>query len=409
MPVEQVETLIVGGGQAGLAMSEQLSKRSLSHLVVERHRIVERWRTERWDGLHGNGPIWSDSMPGFLFRGGDRDAFATRDQIVEYFVAYAEAIAAPVRCGVNVTALRQRDGRAGFRAETSEDPIEAINVVAATGPFQRPVVPALIPPEAGIFQLHANAYRNPAQLPEGAVLVVGAGSSGAQIADELLRAGRNVYLSVGRHGRHPRRYRGRDIVWWMFTLGIFDVPVSDPPQMHVPIAYSGAYGGYTIDYRRMAEQGLVLIGRTEAFRDGAMHFADDLAGNLAQGDASYLSMLDLADAHVLKEGLDLPEDPEARAMAPDPACLANPIRKLNLRDAGIGAVIWATGYTLDFGWLDVPVFDDGGQPRHRRGVTDAAGLYFLGLSWLSRRASGFIVGLPYDASYLADHIAAARG
>jgi putative flavoprotein involved in K+ transport len=402
--VEQVETLIVGGGQAGLAMSEQLTERHLPHLVVERYRIAERWRSERWDGLHANGPAWHDRLPGMPIAGVDPDGFATRDQMVAYFVSYAERIAAPMRCGVAVTALRA--GGIGFRAETSQGAIEARNVVAATGPFQRPIIPVVVPPETGIVQMHSSEYRNPGQLPDGAVLVVGAGSSGTQIADELSRAGRRVYLSVSGHQRPPRRYRGRDFGWWLRVLGMWDAPVSDPPEKHVTIAVSGAYGGHTIDFRRLAARGVVLVGRTGAFRDGAMDFSADLASDLARGDASYLSLLDAADAYAVREGLDLPEEPAARTVEPDPACVTDPILQLNLRDAGITAIVWATGYALDFGWLKVDAFNERGVPVHRRGVTDVPGLYFLGLSWLSRRASAFIFGVERDATHLADHIAA---
>lgn len=406
MSVEQVETLIVGGGQAGLAMSEQLTRRGLPHLVVERHRIVERWRTERWDGLHANGPAWSDSMPGYPIPGVQPGEFATRDQIVDYFIAYAEAIKAPVRCGVEVTALYRQANGTGFRAETSRDPIEAARVVVATGPFQRPVIPAIVRPEAGVFQVHASGYRDPAQLPKGAVLTVGAGSSGAQIADELARAGRGVYLSVGRHVRPPRRYRGRDFVWWMDAQGLWHLPVGEQAPAHIPLAFSGAHGGVSVDYRRLAASGIVLVGRAERYRDGAMHFAQDLASSLAAGDASFLSFLDQADAFAAQRGLDLPEEPEARLIAPDPPCVADPIRELRLLDAGIGSIVWATGYTLDFGWLKVPVFDEHGAPMHRLGVTAVPGLYFLGLPWLSKRTSSFICGVGHDAARLADHIAA---
>jgi putative flavoprotein involved in K+ transport len=404
--VEQVETLIIGGGQAGLAMSEQLGKRHLPHLVVERYRIGERWRSERWDGLHANGPAWHDRLPGMPIAGVDPDDFATRDQMFEYLAAYAERIAAPIRCGVAVTALHARDGGGGFRAETSAGAIDANNVVAATGPFQRPVIPVVVPPEAGIVQMHSSGYRNPGQLPEGAVLVVGAGSSGAQIADELSRAGRHVYLSVSRHERPPRRYRGRDFAWWLGVLGMWDAPVRDPPQKHVTIAVSGAYGGRTIDFRRLAAQGVVLVGRTGGCRDGVMGFSADLASDLAQGDASYLSMLDAADAYAVREGLDLPEEPAARTLEADPPCVTDLILQLNLREAGITSIVWATGFALDFGWMQVDVFNERGAPVHRRGVTDVPGLYFLGLSWLSRRASAFIFGAEKDAAHLAEHIAA---
>ena len=406
MSVETVETLIIGGGQAGLAMSEQLSERGLSHLVLERHRIAERWRSERWDGLHANGPAWHDRLSGLPIAGVDPDGFATRDQMVDYLVAYAERIAAPIRLGVAVTSLQRIASGDGFRAETSQRPIEAKNVVVATGPFQRPIIPALVPSEAGIVQMHSNAYRNPAQLPKGAVLVVGAGSSGAQIADELSRAGRSVYLSVGRHQRPPRRYRGRDVCWWLGALGIWQATTRGPSEKHVTIAVSGAYGGNTIDFRRLAARGVTLLGRTEAFANGMMRFVPDLASNLAQGDAYQASLLDAADAYVAREGVDLPEEPTARAIAAEPPCVADPILELDLENAGIAAIIWATGYALDFDWLKIDVFDKRGAPAHRRGVTEVPGLYFLGLSWLSRRASSFIFGVEYDATHLAEHIAA---
>jgi putative flavoprotein involved in K+ transport len=414
--VEQVETLIIGGGQAGLAMSEQLSKRGLSHLIVERHRIAERWRSERWDGLHANGPAWHDRLPGLLIAGVDPDGFATRDQMVDYFAAYAERIAAPIRCGVAVTALHQKAGGTGFRAETSAGVIEATNVVAATGPFQLPIIPPVLsrgiglretgPAEPGIVQMHSSLYRNPGQLPEGAVLVVGAGSSGTQIADELSRAGRRVYLSVGRHERPPRHYRGHDFCWWLGVLGLWEAPPRDASVKHVTIAVSGAYGGHTIDFRRIAARGVTLLGRAEACEDGVMRFFPDLASNLAHGDASYLSTLDAADAYVAREGLDLPEDPAARVVEPEPPCVTDPILTLNLRGAGIATIIWATGYALDFGWVKVGAFDERGAPVHRRGITDVPGLYFLGLSFLSRRASAFIFGVERDAAHLAEDIAA---
>jgi putative flavoprotein involved in K+ transport len=400
---EETGTLVIGGGQAGLAMSAHLGKRGVPHLVVERNRIAERWRSERWDSLVANGPAWHDRFPDLEFSC-DPEAFATREEIVAYFETYARKIAAPVRCGVEVTSLRQ--GGPGFLAETSAGVIAARNVVAATGPFQRPIVPTVIPHDAGVVQLHSNAYRNPAQLPEGAVVVVGAGSSGAQIADELLRAGRRVYLSIGPHDRPPRRYRGRDFVWWLGALGKWDAKAVTPGTEHVTIAVSGAYGGHTVDFRRLAARGMTLLGRAEDFRDGALHFAPDLARNIAEGDRNYLSVLDEADAHAARNGLDLPEDPEARVLAPEPDCVTDPVLSLDLRRTGITSIIWATGYALDFGWIGIDVFDGRGRPRHQRGVSDMPGLYFLGLPWLSRRASPFIWGVWHDADYLAGHIAA---
>jgi putative flavoprotein involved in K+ transport len=408
MSTKNVETLVVGGGQAGLAMSEHLSNCGVPHLVLERHRIAERWRSERWDSLVANGPAWHDRFPGMEFSDTGPDAFAPKERVADYFVAYAEKIAAPIRCGVEVKEVQRNVGRPGFRVDTSDGVFEANSVVAATGPFQRPVIPAVVPDEAGITQIHSNAYRNPDQLPEGAVLVVGAGSSGVQIADELLRAGRRVYLSVGPHDRPPRSYRARDFVWWLGVLGKWDATALEPGKEHVTISVSGAHGGQTVDLRRLAAQGMTLVGRTESFKDGVMRFATDLTDNLAQGDANYLSVLDEADAYVTRNCLDLPEEPEARKIEPDPQCVTDPILELNLAEAGVTSIVWATGFTVDYSWLKVDAFDEEGKPKHQRGISAEPGVYFLGLPWLSHRGSSFIWGVWHDAKFLADHISSQR-
>ena len=403
MSVETIQTLIIGGGQAGLALSAHLGQRGLPHLVLERHRIAERWRSERWDSLVANGPAWHDRFPTLQFDDLPPDSFAPRDRIVQYFESFATQINAPVRCGVSVTlATRAEDG--SFNVQTSQGLINARNLVAATGPFQRPLIPTTIPDTAGLMQIHSNAYRNPAQLPEGPVLVVGAGSSGSQIADELLRAGRKVFLSVGPHDRPPRAYRGHDFCWWLGALGQWDAKTREPGMEHVTIAVSGAHGGHTVDFRRMADRGMVLLGRGGAYAGGVMSFAPDLGRNIAAGDANYLSVLDKADAYAAQNGLDLPLEPQARDIGPDPDCVKNPRLTLNLAQEGITSVIWATGFALDFGWLQVEGFDTKGRPQHDRGVADLPGLYFLGLPWLSRRASPFIWGAWKDADYLARHI-----
>lgn len=405
MTPETTNTLIVGGGQAGIAMSEHLGRLGISHIVLERHRIAERWRSERWDSLVANGPAWHDRFPGMEFTRSGPDAFPGKEEVADYFVDYAAKIGAPVRCGVEVRHVRRNVGRRGFCAETSEGDIEAQNIVAATGPFQRPVIPEIVPKEAGVVQMHSTAYRNPGQLPDGAVLVVGAGSSGSQIADELLGAGRAVYLSVGPHGRPPRSYRGRDFTWWLGVLGKWDAATPGPDSEHVTIAVSGANGGHTVDFRRLAARGMTLVGRTEEFANGKLTFAPDLARNIAQGDSNYLSVLDEADAYIARNGLDLPEEPSARDIGPDPACVTDPIREIDIAGAGITSIIWATGFSLDYGWLDVDAFDATGKPDHRRGVSAEPGVYFVGLPWLSRRGSSFIWGVWHDAKFIADHIA----
>jgi putative flavoprotein involved in K+ transport len=408
MTIEKVDTLVVGAGQAGVAMSEHLSNNGASHLVLERHRIAERWRSERWDSLVANGPAWHDRFPGMEFSGADPEAFVPKEKVADYFVDYAKQITAPIRCAVEVKEVRRNDGRPGFRVVTSEGVIEATNVVAATGPFQQPIIPAVVPEDADILQIHSTGYRNPDQLPEGAALVVGAGSSGVQIADELLRAGKRVYLSVGPHDRPFRSYRGRDFVWWLGVLGKWDAAAMAPGTEHVTIAVSGARGGHTIDFRRLAEQGMILVGRTEEYNDGVVSFAPDLVGNIARGDENHLSLLDEADAYIVRNGLDLPEEPDARNTAPDPKCLADPIRELNLSEVKISSIIWATGFAADYSWLKVDAFDKHGKPKHQRGVSAEPGIYFLGLPWQSRRGSSFIWGVWHDAKYLADHIATQR-
>jgi len=408
MGQEHLDTIVVGAGQAGLATSEHLGNNGVNHIVFERDRIAERWRTARWDSLVANGPAWHDRFPTKEFSDIGPDAFATKDQVTQYFEEFAQQINAPIQGGVDVTSVRRHKNRPGFEVQTSAGLFSATNVVAATGPFQRPLIPPLVPKREGLTQLHSFDYKNPQQLPDGGVLVVGAGSSGAQIADELVQAGRQVHLSVGPHDRPPRAYRGRDYCWWLGVLGKWDIATVDPDTAHVTISVSGADGGHTVDFRRFANNGMTLVGMTERFENGAMIFADDLAQNISNGDENLLSLLDEADDYVVRNGVTLPEDPLARELGPMPACVTDPVRQLNLQDAGIHTIIWATGYALDFSWLQVDVFDGDGKPQHQRGVTAEPGIYFVGLPWLSRRGSSFIWGVWHDAKYLADHIITQR-
>ena len=396
MQIERVETLIIGGGQAGLVMSHRLKQRGVSHVVLERRRVAERWRSERWDGLKFQFPNWSVRLPDFPFPHTDPDAFATTDEIIKFIDAYAAFVAPPIRCGVEVARLRRRDDASGFIAETADGAIEADNVVVATGPYQRALVPDLLR-DHPVFQVHASNYQNPRQLP-----------SGAQIAEELQRTGRRVYLSVGTHRRLPRRYRGRDLIWWLAEMGIDQTTTAQRGASALGPVISGAYGGQTIDFRRYAADGMMLTGHLRSARGGVIEIAPGLAESLVAGDLVFTTFLDIVDGYVKLRGLDLPDEPEARTTLPDPACVTEPLQHLDVGASGIGAVIWATGYGLDFGWIDIPMKDANGDPLHRNGITDVPGLYFLGLPWLSKMNSSFLSGVGDDAAVLAEHIAARR-
>jgi putative flavoprotein involved in K+ transport len=407
MIVEQIETVIIGGGQAGLAISYYLGQLGREHIVLERARVAERWRSERWDSLTFQSPNWNIHLPGFAFRSADPDAFASRDEIVQFIDSYAAYIRAPLRSGLPATALRQKPGATRLIVETNANRFEAKNVVIATGPFQAPV--ASLPIGGSALHLHSSRYRNPQLLPSGAALVVGSGNSGYQIAEELCLAGRRVYLSVSKHRRVPRRYRSKDYVWWYLALGDGDTTVDQRKAPHLSPLFTGAGGGHDADLGQLAADGLVLLGSILGGQRGRLTIAPDLGENLARGDASLIDFTRRVDAHVARNGLACP--PSERAEVPySPKNVTDPVLSLDLAAAGISSVIWANGFRHDFDWIDLPVFADGAVlsgrvPEHRRGVTRVPGVYFLGLSWLYKLKSAFLNGVGEYAEHLAEHIA----
>jgi putative flavoprotein involved in K+ transport len=389
---ERVDTVVVGAGQAGLSASWHLTRRGVEHAVLERGRVGQEWRQARWDSFVLNTPNWGQQLPGFAYDGPEPDGFAPLTEVIAYLEDYAASFAAPVREGVSVTALRAAHG-GGYRLDTDTGPIDARAVIVATGAYQRPTPSPLrdaAPP--GLFQQHTAEYRNPAGLPDGAVLVVGSGQSGCQVAEDLVGAGRTVYLSVGACPWVPRSHRGRDLVNWMAEAGMLDQTVDTLTAPNALVAcnpaVSGTEGGHDCNPLTLMGRGAVPVGRLEGFRGATALFADDLAANIAKG---------LEFEAQLRQGFD-----EHAGLAPQPAAAEAPrlpeIRELDL--AEVGAIVWATGFRPDYGWIELPVLDASGRPLHRRGLTDFPGLAFVGMHWLHKRKSSLFIGVGEDAEHV---------
>lgn len=403
--MRRTEAVVIGGGQAGLAMSRCLVERGVSHVVLERGRVGERWRSERWDSLRLLTPRWQARLPGFSYRGPEADGYMTKAEVVAYLEAYARSFGAPLEGGVTVTAV-EREG-AGFRVETDRGSWSADAVVVATGHCDRPHVPAFaarLPPE--VVQLVPTRYRNPGSLPRGGVLVVGASATGVQLAAELHRSGRPVTLAVGSHVRLPRNYRGRDVMRWLDEAGIAGESAEDVRDLEAArrapsLQLVGTPERRTLDLGVLQELGVRLAGRAVGVEGGRVLLADDLAASLAAADARLERLLRRIDGHVARsgeEGVPPPEPVRAVHAAPAP-------RSIDLAAEGIASVLWATGYRRSYPWLRLPVLDERGELRHEGGVTPEPGLYVLGLQFLRRRNSSWLDGVGDDARALADHLA----
>jgi putative flavoprotein involved in K+ transport len=401
----QGPAIVVGGGQAGLAMSYCLKQRGVDHLVLERNCVAHDWRTRRWDSFCLVTPNWQCQLPGFPYAADNPHGFMGRDEIVGYIEAYAASFGPPILEGVTVESLRHHpDG--GFALTTSAGEMNPPQVIIATGGYHVPRIPRLaeaLPP--GIEQLHSSQYRNAESLPDGDVLVVGTGQSGCQVAEDLHLAGRRVHLCIGGATRTARFYRGRDVVAWLDDLGYYDMPVHEHKLGEGVRAKANQYvtgrgGGRDIDLRRFASEGMCLYGRLTGAGDGVITFAQDLIGNLDRADAASEAIKDTIDAHIAEQGIDAPTEPRYVPVW-EPS---HEPHELDLTRGWIGAVVWATGFTSDYRWVELPVFDGAGRLVHERGVTEAPGLYVVGLPWLYTWGSGRFSGVARDAEYLAELI-----
>lgn len=401
---QREDVVIIGGGQAGLAMSRCLQDRGIDHVVLERGRVAERWLSERWDSLRLLTPNWQSRLPGFRYAGRDPDGYMSAAEVAGYLQAYARSFDAPVQGETTVLSVQPRDG--GYLVRTDRGDIRARSVVIATGQCDTPLVPeAAVSLSPAIHQVTPNRYRNPEQLPAGGVLVVGASATGLQLAEELHAAGRQVTLAVGRHARMPRQYRGIDIMWWLDRMGVLskradDMPDLDAARCEPSLQLVGRPDHRTLDLGVLQDRGVRLTGRFASADGGRVCFEEDLGLHLASADARLSRLLTRIDDFAARGGLCRQHGPSRPAnVAAGPAP-----RGLDLAAEGITSVLWATGFRGNYPWLKVPVLDARGRIAHRNGVTAAPGLYALGLTFMRRRKSTFIDGVGDDARALAEHI-----
>jgi len=409
MTTEHVSVAVVGGGQAGLSVSWHLLQAGVDHVVLEAQTPVHAWADTRWDNFTLVTPNWHCKLPGYAYDGADPDGFMTRDEVVQWLAGWLQTFAPPVRAHTRVTALRRR-AAGGFEltldTEAGQETLTCEHAVVATGGYPIPVLPAFAPSlDGSITQIHSEQYRNADQLPEGAVLVVGTGQSGAQIAEDLHLEGRQVHLAVGSAPRVARFYRGRDCMTWLADMGLYDKPAPEYPGGKAAIEKTNHYvtgrdGGRDVDLRRFALEGMRLYGTLEAGRDTRLTFAPSLGDALNSADATYNSICADIDAFIEREGITAP-----------PATRYTPVwepegevTELDLAAAGVTSIVWAIGYRPDYRWIEASAFDGAGRPMQNRGVTEVEGLSFVGLPWMHTWGSGRFLGVDRDAHHIATTI-----
>ena len=407
--MRSIDSVIIGGGQAGLAMSRSLTDRGIENVVLERGRIGERWRSERWDSLHLLTPRWQSRLPGYSYQGPDPDGYMDRREVISYLEGYASSFPAPVEEGVTVTSVRRAS--CGYRVDTDQGSWLARSVVLATGDCDKPLIPSIASGlSEDVHQVAPSWYKNPGQLPEGGVLVVGASATGIQLATEIHASGRPVTVAVGRHTRLPRTYRGKDILWWFDKMGVLDERAEDVKDLQVSrrqpsMQLVGSSDRRTLDLGTLTAAGARLVGRAVGASGNRMTFDDDLLEHAVAADAKLAKVRSRIDGFIDAMGIGAelePAEPFALTEVPE-----SPSR-LDLRAEGIRTVLWATGYRRDYSWLKLPVLDARGEVVHSGGVTHMPGVYVMGLRFLRRRNSSFIDGQARDAEELADHLARRR-
>jgi putative flavoprotein involved in K+ transport len=404
---EKIETVIIGGGQAGLSLSYYLTQAGREHLVLEKSaQVADAWRNHRWDSFTLVTPNWSFLLPGAEYDGAEPEGFMPKHEIIQRFEQYERDYRLPVRYSTEVTRVEPLQNQYRYKVFTKDTLYEAQNVVVATGLFQKVKMPdfaAQIPRD--IFQIPSDSYRNPQALPPGAVLVVGSGQSGAQIAEELHETGRKVYLSTGSAGRIPRRYRGRDSYDWLNRIGFFDrtsdMLSTQQERFFTPPHVSGKGGGHEINLNKLYRDGIILFGHTLGYEEGKLIFAPDLKENLSKADGFAANALKQIDAYILKNGIEAPLD---ESIPLDDGFHAPVITSLELEASGISVIVWATGYSFDYSMVQLPLLDAYRYPSANRGVTRHPGMYILGLGWMNKFKTGLLMGIGESAQYLSEVI-----
>lgn len=397
--------LIVGGGQAGLSMSACLQEQDIDHLIFEKNTMMHSWKTQRWDSFTLVTPNWQCELPNHPYDGNDPKGFMKREEIIGYLDRFAAKVQPPILEGVSVEKIsRLENGQ--FHVVTTKGEFTGDQVVIASGGYLKPIIPRMAEriPES-VLQIHSNQYKKSQQLPDGAVLVVGSGQSGAQIAEDLHIDGKKVFLATGNAPRVARLYRGKDVVEWLDDMGYYKKSVDEHPlregvRDNTNHYVTGRDGGREIDLRKFALEGMELFGLMENYQDGQLIFKPNLAANLNAADDTYKNINARIDSYIEKNGIDVPVEPQYQPVWEPKEEREN----LELADSSITSIIWSIGFTPDFSWLDLPVFNGMGAPVHRRGVANEKGVYFIGLPWLYTWGSGRFSGVAADAAYLSNEI-----